>query len=113
MSDMRFILIGIVLIFAGFAILGIFGHDHQAATLESNEFGTCYEYSHDTPPQEIDCSYKILDQAIFFGLVLRFIGLGILSLIKGMRGDWDNNVKPNDMVGPANNSKENSDDNKK
>ena len=45
MSDMRFTLIGVGLIFVGFIILGVQGHDFQAATLESNEFGTCSEYS--------------------------------------------------------------------
>jgi len=38
MSDMRFIMIGIALIFVGFIILGVFGHNYQAATLESNDF---------------------------------------------------------------------------
>ena len=52
---MRFIIIGIVLVFAGFLVLGAFGHNYQAATFESNEFGTCYEYSENLPPVEIDC----------------------------------------------------------
>ena len=64
MSDMRFIIAGIVLVFAGFLILGGFGHNFQAATLESNEFGTCYEYSDDSPPVEINCSFKIFDQTV-------------------------------------------------
>jgi len=38
MSDMRFIILGVALIFVGFIILGAFGHEYQAATLESNEF---------------------------------------------------------------------------
>ena len=53
MSDMRFIMIGIVLIFVGFLILGTMGHEYQSGTLESSEFGTCYEYSADKPPVEI------------------------------------------------------------
>ncbi len=110
MSDMRFILIGVALIFVGFIILGVFGEGYQAATFEENEFGTCYEYSEDSPPVEINCSYKIFDQTIFFGLVIAFIAAGIISLIKGVRGDWDNRVKPEDVVGPGNNQNENSDD---
>ena len=101
MSDMRFIIIGVALVFVGFIILGVFGHDYQAATLESNEFGTCYEYSEDSPPVEINCSYKILDQTIFFGLIIGFIGAGIIALVKGVRGDWDNQIRPEDMVGPG------------
>ena len=111
MSDMRFIIIGIVLVFVGFLILGVFGHNYQAATLESDEFGTCYEYSDNLPPAEINCSYKIFDQTVFFGIVIGFIGAGIISLIKGTRGDWDNRVKPEDMVGPGEN--QNSDDSDK
>ena len=108
MSDMRFIIIGIALVFAGFLILGAFGHDYQAATFESNEFGTCYEYSDDAPPVEINCSFKIFDQTVFFGLVLGFIIAGVISLVKGVKGNWDNKVKPEDMVGPGNDQNDNS-----
>jgi len=66
MSDMRFIMIGIALIFVGFIILGVFGHNYQAATLESNEFETCYKYSTEKAPVEINCSFKIIDQMLFF-----------------------------------------------
>ncbi len=111
MSDMRFIILGIVLVFVGFVVLGGFGHNYQAASLESNEFGTCYEYSDDSPPVEINCSFKTFDQTVFFGIVVGFIGAGIISLIKGMRGDWDNKVKPEDIVGPGGN--QNSDDSDK
>ena len=69
--------------------------------MESNEFGTCYEYSDDAPPKEINCSFKIFDQTVFFGMVIRFIVGGIICLIKGAKGDWDNKVKPEDMVGPG------------
>ena len=101
MSDIRFIIIGIVLVFVGFIILGTFGHNYQAATLESNEFDTCYEYSENNPPVEISCSFKIFDQALFFVLVMGFVGAGVIALVKGVKGDWDNKVKPEDMVGPG------------
>ena len=95
-------MIGIVLIFVGFIILGVFGENYQAATLESNEFGTCYEYSEKEAPIEINCSFKIFDQTIFFVLVIGLIGAGVIALIKGSRGDWDSKVKSEDMVGPGN-----------
>ena len=82
MSDMRFIILGVVLIFVGVIVLGAFGHEYQAATIESNEFGTCYEYFDDKPPQKINCSFKIMDQTVFFGLVLSFIVAGIIILIQ-------------------------------
>ncbi len=109
MSDMRFTIIGIALIFVGFLILGGFGQNYQAATLESDEFGTCYEYSDSSPPVEINCSFKIFDQATFFGLVVGFIAAGVIFLIKGVRGNWDSKVKPEDMVGPGNNQNGNTD----
>jgi len=109
MSDMRFIMIGIALVFGGFIILGVFGHNFQAATLESNEFGTCYKYSTDNAPVEIDCSFKIIDQILFFTLIIGFLGAGIIALVKGVKGNWDNKVKPEDMVGPCRKDNEDSD----
>ncbi len=110
---MRFIMIGIALIFVGFIILIVFGHNYQAATLESNEFGTCYEYSNDKEPVEIDCSLKILDQALFFALIIGFVGAGIIALVKGAKGNWDNKVKPEDMVGPGRRENDSSEDSDK
>ena len=110
---MRFTIIGIALIFVGFIILIVFGHNYQAATLESNEFGTCYEYSNDKEPVEIDCSLKILDQALFFALIIGFVGAGIIALVKGAKGNWDNKVKPEDMVGPGRRENDSSEDSDK
>jgi len=109
MSDMRFTMIGIVLIFVGFIILGVFGHDYQAATFESNEFGTCYEYSDEKIPVEISCSLKIFNQTLFFALIIGFIGAGIIALVKGVKGNWDNKIKPEDMVGPGKRGNDDSD----
>ncbi len=55
----------------------------------------------DKPPSKINCSFKIMDQTVFFALILSFVISGIISLIKGTRGDWDNKVKPEDMLGPG------------
>jgi len=109
MSDMRFTMIGIVLIFVGFIILGVFGHNYQAATFESNEFGTCYEYSDEKIPVEVSCSFKIFNQTLFFALIIGFIGAGIIALVKGVKGNWDNKVKPEDMVGPGKRGTDDSD----
>ena len=110
---MRFTIIGIALIFVGFIILIVFGHNYQAATLESNEFGTCYEYSNDKGPVEIDCSLKILDQTLFFALIIGFDGAGIIALVKGVKGNWDSKVKSEDMVGPGRRENESSEDSDK
>ena len=110
---MRFTIIGIALIFVGFIILIVFGHNYQAATLESNEFGTCYEYSNDKEPVEIDCSLKILDQTLFFALIIGFVVAGIIALVKGVKGNWDSKVKSEDMVGPGRRENESSEDSDK
>jgi len=34
-------------------------------------------------------------------LVISLIGAGIISLVKGVRGKWDQDVKPEDMLGPG------------
>ncbi len=106
MSDMRFIMIGVVLIFAGFIILGTLGSHYSSASVESGEFDTCYEYSDESPPVEVDCSDKVLGQTLFFSLVIGLIGAGVVAMIKGMRGDWDNRVRPEDMVGPGRNERQ-------
>jgi len=100
-SDTRFTIIGILLIFVGFLVLGIFGGNFQSANIEMAEFGDCFEYSDNNEPIPINCSYKSLDQTIFFSIVVVLITAGVISLIKGVRGKWDNQVKPEDMVGPG------------
>jgi hypothetical protein len=105
MSDMRFIILSVGLIFAGFLILGVFGDDYQTASIEATEFGDCYDYDSKSNPVPINCSIKIFDQVLFFGLVLALIIVGIIVLIKGIRGKWDNEVKPEDMVGPGGDKK--------
>ena len=105
MSDMRFIILSVGLIFAGFLILGVFGGNYQTANIEATEFGDCYDYDSGPNPIPINCSFKIFDQVLFFGLVLALIVAGIIALIKGIRGKWDNEVRPEDMVGPGSDKK--------
>jgi len=100
MSDIRFIIIGIVLIFSGFLILGILGENYQSSNIETREFENCFDYPEGSEPVLVDCSSKSMEQNLFFGFVLALILGGILGLVKGMRGDWDSRVKPEDMVGP-------------
>lgn len=101
MSDIRFTLIGIGLIFAGFLVLGVFGSQYIGPTLEAQEFGECYEYFEDKPPIPVDCNIQLQNKSMFFALVIALIGSGIFALIKGVRGKWDQDVKPQDMLGPG------------
>ena len=105
MSDIRFIVIGIVIIFSGFLVVGVFGHNYQVVNIEASEFDKCFEYHVDKEPVEISCSDKIFERTLFFIIVLILIAIGIMFLIKGVRGKWDNDVKPEDMVGPGGSKK--------
>jgi hypothetical protein len=102
-------MIGIGLIFAGFIILGIFGEEYFDATIQAAEFDDCYEYFDDMPPVQIDCDAHLQSKIMFFALVIGLIGAGIFALIKGVKGKWDQDVKPEDMVGPGNPSKPDAD----
>jgi len=101
MSDTRFTILGIALIFAGFIVLGIFGSQYNEATVEMNEFGDCFEYFENAPPKQIDCNTILVDKSILFAVIVGLIGTGIILLIKGVKGKWDQDVKPEDVVGPS------------
>ena len=100
MSDTRFIILGVGLIFAGIIILSVFGAQFNEITTQE-EFHVCYEYHADMPPTEIDCDTAFQSKMIIFAIVALLIICGIASLVKGIRGEWDQDVKPEDMVGPS------------
>ncbi len=43
MSDTRFTILGIILIFAGFILVGTLGSQFNEFTIQANEFGDCYD----------------------------------------------------------------------
>ena len=99
MTDTRFIILGVGLIFTGIIVLTVFGPQFDEITLQE-EFRDCYEYHTDAPPTEIDCDIAFQNKMIIFAIVALLITCGIASLVKGIRGSCDQNVKPEDMVGP-------------
>jgi hypothetical protein len=99
MSDTRLTLLGVAFIFAGFLILSVFGQHHFDFAIQAEEFGECFEYENGVQT-EIDCETVMQDRAAFFALVLGLIAVGIFFLIKGVRGRWDQDIKPEDKVGP-------------
>lgn len=99
MSDTRFTLIGIGLIFAGFLVFGVFGQPHYNFAIQAQEFGDCFDYV-DGKQVEVSCNNAMQDRISFFALVIGIIGAGVFFLIKGIRGKWDQDVKPQDKVGP-------------
>ena len=101
MSDTRFIIIGIGLIFSGIIFLSVFGGQSTEISLQEG-FSKCFEYHDDSPPTEIDCDTASENKMIMFAITALLIVCGIISLVKGTKGRWDQNVKPEDMVGPGN-----------
>jgi hypothetical protein len=92
-------MLGIALVFVGFLVFGISGQQYYNLSVQEQEFGDCYEFK-DGAQVEIDCSVAAANKAAFFALVLGLIGAGVIFLIKGVRGRWDQDVKPQDKVGP-------------
>ena len=100
MSDTRFIILGVVLVFVGFLVLGIFGRPFFEFTIQANEFGDCFDYTEDERTIPVDCNLILGNKVILFGVVFVLIGGGIIALIKGVRGRWDQDVKSDEMLGP-------------
>ena len=100
MSDTRFIILGVGLIFAGIILLSVFSTQFAEITAQE-EFDDCYEYRADAPPIEIDCDVIFQNKLIIFAILTLLIICGIALLVKGIRGRWDQDVKPEDMVGPS------------
>ena len=73
----------------------------KRSSSQIQEFDDCFEYFEDKPPVEIDCEAKLQDKTLFSGLVMGLVGAGVISLVKGVKGRWDQDVKPEDMVGPG------------
>ena len=101
MSDTRFIILGIGLIFSGIIFLSVFGGQSTEISLQEG-FTKCFEYHDDSPPTEIDCDAASKNKMVIFALTILLIVCGIASLVKGTKGRWDQDVKPEDMVGPGN-----------
>ena len=99
-SDTRFIILGIVLIFSGIIFLSVFGSQSTEISLQEG-FSKCFEYHDDSPPTEIDCDDAAENKMIIFAITSLLIVCGIISLVNGIKGRWDQDVKPEDMVGPG------------
>src|SRR5207245_2539718 len=84
-SDTRIIIIGSVLAFSVFLIGG---------------FGVCFDYATDGHAIKVKCDEKIKGKFIFLFVSLGLIGGGVIVLVKGVRGKWDQNVKSDEMLGP-------------
>ena len=112
MSDIRFIMIGVAALSVGFVVMALFGTQYQDITIQTKEFSECYDYSDENLPVKIDCEQQLQSRNFMFAIVVSILAGGGIALFKGIRGTWDNDVKPEEMLGPGG-DKNGHDDNKK
>jgi hypothetical protein len=99
-SDTRLVIIGSALAFSGFLLGAVTGAQYQKFTVQSLQFGDCYDYTPDGHAVRVKCDEKMHERFIFLTASLGLIGGGAFVLVKGIRGKWDQNVKSDEMVGP-------------
>jgi hypothetical protein len=99
-ADTRLIILGSVLAFAGFLLVGITGPQYQQYVIQANQFDVCYDYASDGSAIKVKCDEKIQEMYFTLASSLGLIGGGVFVLVKGIRGKWDQNVKSDEMVGP-------------
>ena len=101
MSDIRFVMIGVAVLSVGFIVMAVIGTQFQDVTIQTNEFKECFDYTDENLPVKVNCDEQLQNRNVVFGVVIGIIIAGGLALLKGVRGTWDNDVKPEDMLGPG------------
>ncbi|MDE1725121.1 MAG: hypothetical protein KGH76_04405 [Thaumarchaeota archaeon] len=99
MSDIRLIMIGAAIIFAGFVAGGIGNSGYSQYVVQQQNFDDCYDYSSGVA-MHVKCSDKNYDHMLYLLLSLTLLGIGGIFMYKGIRGKWDHDVKDNEMLGP-------------
>ena len=101
MSDIRFVMIGVAVLSVGFIVMALFGTQYQDITVQTKEFSECYDYADDDVPVKVDCEEKLQSRNVMFAIVIGILSIGGIALVKGIRGTWDSDVKPEEMLGPG------------
>jgi len=98
-SDIRLVMAGSAIIFAGFVIGGITASEYSQYMVQASQFGDCYDYSTgSTSP--VKCDTKFQEEYLYLALSVGIIAIGAFVIIKGIRGRWDQDVKSDEMLGP-------------
>ena len=111
MSDIRFVMIGVAVLSVGFIVMAVFGSQYQDITVQTKEFSECYDYTDENVAVKIDCDDQLQNRNLMFAVVIGILVAGGISLVKGIRGTWDNDVKPEEMMGPGGDKKSPDEDN--
>lgn len=101
MSDIRLIMMGSVMIFAGFYVGGIGGSEYSQVSLQASELDSCFDYSSGTAIH-VNCAKAEQDAFLWLALAVALMGGGSYIIFRGIRGKWDQNVKNDEMLGPKN-----------
>ena len=108
MSDIRFVMIGVIVLSVGFIVMAVFGSQYQDITVQTKEFSECYDYTDENVAVKIDCDEQLQSRNLMFVAVIGILVAGGILLVKGIRGTWDNDVKPEEMLGPGGDKKDDS-----
>ena len=108
MSDIRFVMIGVVVLSVGFIVMAVFGSQYQDITVQTKEFSECYDYTDENVAVKVDCDEQLQSKNLMFVAVIGILAVGGILLVKGIRGTWDNDVKPEEMLGPGGDKKDDS-----
>ncbi|MDE1764076.1 MAG: hypothetical protein KGH88_07495 [Thaumarchaeota archaeon] len=99
MSDIRLVMIGSVVIFAGFYVASLGGSQYSQMAMQATQFDDCYDYSTGTAIH-VNCTQVERDALLYLALALSLIGGGGYIIFRGIKGRWDQNVKSDEMLGP-------------
>lgn len=101
MSDIRLILGGAAIVFAGFMLGGMANSNYAQFAVQQQNFDECYDYSSGVAVH-VKCSEKSQDYGLYLALSVGLLGAGGVVIFKGIRGKWDNDVKDDEMLGSKN-----------
>jgi hypothetical protein len=101
-------MIGVVVLSVGFIVMAVFGSQYQDITVQTKEFSECYEYTDENVAVKVDCDEQLQSRNLIFVAVIGILAAGGILLVNGIRGTWDNDVKPEEMLGPGGDKKDDS-----
>jgi hypothetical protein len=92
-------MLGSMIIFGGLIYGGMKASEYSDFTVQKQNFDDCYDYSSGNTIQ-VNCDQKEQEKYSYFMISLAIIGLGVFIIIKGIRRNWDQSVKNDEMLGP-------------
>ena len=99
MSDIRLIILGSLIVFGGLIYGGLKASEYVQYTVQDQNFDECFDYS-TGQAVHVKCDQKIQEKYTYLTISLAIIAVGIFIAVKGLRGNWDQNVKSDEILGP-------------